>query len=196
MTAEELVPAEPEKTFTQIAKEASELLASNRTSFVEADAARELHPHYSNKESDQFMRELYRLKGFAYLRNQQKLMSLNPDNARNSSQDENKHRYVVKAASNFQKALTKEDSSYVAGVSKNIQEQKRRKVMAVEEQYFIERKRATFRNFRMKLEGGLAEEEPEGADEADYDETNRMTMMSGLASVENLDASPDPTKAP
>ena len=100
------------------------------------------------------------------------------------------------AASNFQKALTKEDSSYVAGVSKNIQEQKRRKVMAVEEQYFIERKRATFRNFRMKLEGGLAEEEPEGADEADYDETNRMTMMSGLASVENLDVSPDPTKAP
>ena len=30
----------------------------------------ELHPVYNEKEDGEFVRELYRLKGFAYLRNQ------------------------------------------------------------------------------------------------------------------------------
>ena len=39
----------------------------NRTQVISEE---ELHPRYSEKENGAFIREMYRLKGFAYLRNQ------------------------------------------------------------------------------------------------------------------------------
>ena len=53
---------EEKKSFSQIASEAAEKLSSKHKH------ALEYHPHYDEDKDAQFTKELYRLKGFAYLR--------------------------------------------------------------------------------------------------------------------------------
>ena len=56
----------PDRSFGQIAKDASERLCKN---YKKQEALEELHPIYDEESDAQFVKEMYRLKGFAYLRN-------------------------------------------------------------------------------------------------------------------------------
>ena len=66
-----------------------------------------LHPRHSEESGDAFVREIYRLKGFAHLRNQQKLVAMRGEDRENYTPAEQAEQqlFVVKAASSFQKAL-------------------------------------------------------------------------------------------
>ena len=60
------------RSFEQIAKDSVEKLSRTRSfkaknSFVNEE---DLHPRYTEDGDNSFIREMYRLKGFAYLRNQ------------------------------------------------------------------------------------------------------------------------------
>ena len=59
------------KSFEQIAREASMRL-TRKSTLMDAKSSvheEELHPRYDEDKDNAFIRELYRLKGFAYLRN-------------------------------------------------------------------------------------------------------------------------------
>ena len=66
------------KSFEQLASETADKLCRQnsllgKTQIVSGD---ELHPNYDEDSNNAFIKEMYRLKGFAYLRNQQKLLSI------------------------------------------------------------------------------------------------------------------------
>lgn len=64
------------KSFEQIARETANRLC-RQNSFLgktQLISEEELHPSYTDENDKAFIKEMYRLKGFAYLRNQQKLI--------------------------------------------------------------------------------------------------------------------------
>jgi len=96
---------EEQKTFEQLAKEASERIYQRRVNKMQAgdeDDEDELHPKYSLQEERAFIKEMYRLKGLAYLRNE---IIKKPDQQINDKTSVEQQLNVLKAATNFQKAL-------------------------------------------------------------------------------------------
>ena len=72
----------------------------------------DLHPIYSAQDDNFFVKDLYRLKGFANLGCQHNYFMLN--------KDEEQEFYVVKAATNFQKALGAADSHIISHLTNYI----------------------------------------------------------------------------
>lgn len=114
--------------FSQIAREASERIAKKGTIEVETAfggstglsrkkkqtnaallelASLAMHPKYLKLEDQTFVKELYRLQGFAHLRNQQRLheMMLDEEFAVNPEDEAKKSEFVLKAATCFYKAM-------------------------------------------------------------------------------------------
>ena len=73
--------------------------------------------------------------------------------------------FVVKAASKFQKALGQKDAHVIHKLYNDMRKQRKTKkqkaAKLIDVQATVQRSRATFINFRRKLEGGLAEDENE-----------------------------------
>ena len=61
------------RTFEQIAKDASEKLYKHKMREYRRRELESLHPTYDREANIKFVRELYRLIGFSYLRRQQLL---------------------------------------------------------------------------------------------------------------------------
>ena len=121
------------------------------------------HPHYDAERDSQFTKELYRLKGFAYLRTQEKQQGLTTDIRSKFSQNElvMQEMSVVKAATCFQKALGNESKDFQQ-VMKQINKQKskkQKKQKVIDEYSEVNKVRVTFLNFRKKIEGNLVEDE-------------------------------------
>lgn len=154
------VEIEPEKSFSQLAKEAAEQLSKNKKTIpsTQVISSDDLHPNYNDDNNNAFIREMYRLKGFAYLRNQQKFLSMQ-DGKKDTDEQQ---LYVVKAASSFQKALGQNDGTVIHKLYKMMRKQhqlkKRKHMKLIDEQTQTTKVRATFINFRRKLEGQLTEE--------------------------------------
>ena len=99
---------EEQKSFSQIASEASERM--NTKPRQQSD----YHPYYDAERDSEFTKELYRLKGFAYLRTQEKQHELTLDARNKFSQNElvMQDMSVVKAATCFQKALGNDSKDF------------------------------------------------------------------------------------
>lgn|ERR1719469_890631 len=66
---------DPQRSFEQIARDASERLGTNIRNYRRKELE-SLHPAYSRDSNMEFVKEMYRLIGFSYLRSQQKLASV------------------------------------------------------------------------------------------------------------------------
>lgn len=66
------------KSFEQLASETASKLCRQKSLMGKTQliSEEELHPSYDDDSDNAFIKEMYRLKGFAYLRNQQKLLSI------------------------------------------------------------------------------------------------------------------------
>jgi len=112
-------------------------LQKQRT-FKEKGACTEgdLHPRYTPDNDAAFVKELYRLKGFAYLRNQQKMVSMHGNGNEQGTEDQ---LYIVKAASNFQKALGPSDGQVIHKLYNKMRksESKKKSYKLVDEEYTV-----------------------------------------------------------
>ena len=98
---------------------------------------------------------MYRLKGLAYLRSE---IIKKPDHQINDKTTVEQQLNVLKAATNFQKALGNRQGDKILKMYKKMKKEKRLKLRKIDESTEWRKVRATFVNFRRKVVGGLVDD--------------------------------------